>query len=144
MQLFVSGQQNANSPDANGNHEKESRVTPSQQGDYQILIGNEESTSQSGQFSRTSIASTSYRSDGQSYIQQSDPNFCISTHPKLNLFLYVTFYMIFIVFGACLFTLMEQPVEMHIRDQLLLKQEAFLSKHRCIDGKQYLFILIFA
>lgn len=131
MQIFASHKQENNSFE-DVKSIKNSVLSTSQQQQYQVLIGDDgSSTSCSTTHSDLQQSRQSSVEESSQY-ECSDIN-CTSTHPNVNLIVYIIFYMIMMIFGACVFTLIEQPAEMQLRDQLIRRQQAFLAKHQCVD-----------
>jgi len=56
-------------------------------------------------------------------------------HPNLNLALFSICYIMFLVFGALIFMLIEQPQEAANRQKIIHLRENFLTKYPFIKGK---------
>lgn len=69
------------------------------------------------------------------YMSEDDDDcvYCTTSHPNVNLVLFLVVYVIFLVFGACLFTFLENPVQLQLREQLVRRQQAFLVQHPSVD-----------
>ena len=65
--------------------------------------------------------------------EDDDCIYCTTSHPNINLFLFLVAYIAFIILGACIFTFVENPVQVQMRDQLERKQQAFLVQHPSVD-----------
>ncbi|KAI1301834.1 Potassium channel subfamily K member 6 [Halotydeus destructor] len=59
--------------------------------------------------------------------------YCTTSHPNVNLFLFLVAYVGFLVFGACMFNFIENPVQLQMREQLVRRQQAFLLQHPSVD-----------
>lgn len=60
--------------------------------------------------------------------------YCTSKHPNINFFFYTSFYIVFLIFGAIVFMIIEQPGEIQARENLIRHQEAFLAKYTNVEG----------
>ncbi|XP_053210335.1 uncharacterized protein LOC128394105 [Panonychus citri] len=71
--------------------------------------------------------------------------YCTSKHPKINFFFFTSFYVVFLMFGAIIFLIIEQPREIESRGDLISVQESFLSKYPHVeveDIKQLLTVIL--
>ncbi|XP_053210330.1 uncharacterized protein LOC128394103 [Panonychus citri] len=71
--------------------------------------------------------------------------YCTSKHPKINFFFFTSFYVVFLMFGAIIFLIIEQPREIESRDDLISVQESFLSKYPHVeveDVKQLITVML--
>lgn len=62
-----------------------------------------------------------------------DCYYCTTSHPNINLCLFMVAYVTFLVLGACLFSFIENPVQQQMTEQLTRKQQAFILQHPTVD-----------
>lgn len=65
------------------------------------------------------------------YMSQDDEDcgYCTTSHPNVNLFLFLMAYIAFLVFGACMFAFLENSLQLQLREQVVRRQQAFLLQH---------------
>jgi hypothetical protein len=131
MQIFATRQKTTIPSNSIDNNEKTNNLLQTNQAkDYQILIGENSFTPCTSQqnLCQRDLNDNNSGDNNRNYI--SSPNI-------FYLILFLIIYILLILLGASVFSLFEQKAEFQIRDQLLRKQQTFLAKHHCVDGKYY-------
>jgi hypothetical protein len=136
MQIFTTRQKTTSPSKSIDNNDKTNNLLQTNQAkDYQILIGDNSFTPCTSQQSLCQRELNENSSDDNNRNYNSSPNI-------FYLILFLIIYILLILLGASVFSLFEQKAEFQIRDQLLRKQQTFLAKHHCVEGKYIEIILI--
>lgn len=97
------------------------------------------SYSSSADYSSVTVDSTSLTVTREEYRYTLDNDddcvYCTTSHPNINLVLFLVAYVAFLVLGACLFSFIESPVQLSLKEQLNRRQQAFLLQHPTVDSE---------